>query len=219
MSFFSDQAGGGTPAASLKLHRIGDTCAGVIESIAMVDKKAYGTDVTELDSAGNPVKQLRVIISAQPDNYASASKALVDDNGQPIPDDGRRAIYIALNTNLSFRTAEALQALGSQYLERGLEVGGQFGVRYAEDIPTNKGNPARGHQVFYKPPAQSSGAMFATQAQPQQQPAPQGPPPGFAPQPQGAQGAWPPAQPQQPAPATQDPWQAQPQGYSAEPPF
>lgn len=213
MSFFEDQAGGGTPAASLKLRTIGTHFAGTIESFAEVDQKKYNSNEYEVDAAGNRRKQLRIVLQGAPDNYATVSNPLTDENGQVAPDDGRRAVYVPKNTNLSYAIAGALQALGPDMLRRGLEVGGQLAIRYSEDIPTDKGNPARGHEVRYKAPALSTG-QWQDQAQPQpvapqvaQPPAPAyTPPPVQAPQPVAPQPAYtpPPAQAPQPqaAPTT-----------------
>ena len=208
MSYFSDQAGGGVAAASLKLAAPGASFSGTIESIAEVDKKKYNQGMPsqeyELDAAGNRKRQLRVIIQGRPDGWASTGKPLLDETtGQQMVDDGRRALYAAKGTNVSFRIADALLELGQHVLEKGLEVGGQFAIRRVADLPTPNG-AAHQHEVKYAPPAPSSGAFFDGQQQaPVQQQAPQ--------QPQYAQPA-PPQAPQQPqyAPPAQQPQYAQP---------
>ena len=240
MSFFSDQAlDDGTPG--MNLRQINQRFWGTIESISEVPDTVYNENpnapkVPKTDSQGRPLTQLRVLVAGQPDGWASVGPKARAKIPADTVDDGRRAIYIARNTNLSFATAAALQeAGGPALLDRGLEVGGQIAVTYTHDVPTNKGNPAKGHLVQYKPPAQSSGAFFNGQqpqqapqyaAPPQQPQAPQyaAPPqqapqqPQYAPpqQPQAPQFAAPPQQPQQPAAPQQPAWQP-PQGQYAAP--
>ena len=245
MSFFSDQAlDDGTPG--MNLQQINQRFWGTIESISEVPDTVYNENpnapkVPKTDSQGRPLTQLRVLVAGQPDGWASVGPKARANIPADTVDDGRRAIYIARNTNLSFATAAALQeAGGPALLDRGLEVGGQIAVTYTHDVPTNKGNPAKGHLVQYKPPAQSSGAFFNGQqpqqapqyaAPPQQPQAPQyaAPPqqapqqPQYAPpqQPQAPQFAAPPQQPQQPAAPQQPAWQppqgVPPQGQYAAP--
>ena len=223
MSFFSDQAlDDGTPG--MNLQQINQRFWGTIESISEVPDTVYNENpnapkVPKTDSQGRPLTQLRVLVAGQPDGWASVGPKARAKIPADTVDDGRRAIYIARNTNLSFATAAALQeAGGPALLDRGLEVGGQIAVTYTHDVPTNKGNPAKGHLVQYKPPAQSSGAFFNGQ-QPQQAPQqPQYAPPQ---QPQAPQFAAPPQQPQQPAAPQQPAWQppqgVPPQGQYAAP--
>ena len=245
MSFFSDQAlDDGTPG--MNLQQINQRFWGAIENISEVPDTVYNENpnapkVPKTDSQGRPLTQLRVLVAGQPDGWASVGPKARAKIPADAVDDGRRAIYIARNTNLSFATAAALQeAGGPALLDRGLEVGGQISVTYTHDVPTNKGNPAKGHLVQYKPPAQSSGAFFNGQQPPQQQ-APQQPqapqfaaPPQQAPQqpqyappqqPQAPQFAAPPQQapqqPQQPVAPQQPTWQppqgVPPQGQYAAP--
>ena len=232
MSFFSDQAlDDGTPG--MNLQQISQRFWGTIENISEVPDTVYNENpnapkVPKTDSQGRPLMQLRVLVAGQPDGWASVGPKARAKIPADAVDDGRRAIYIGRNTNLSFATAAALQeAGGPALLDRGLEVGGQISVTYTHDVPTNKGNPAKGHLVQYKPPAQSSGAFFNGQ-QPQQAPQqPQAPqyaaPPQQAPaqQPQAPQHAAPPQQPQQPQAPQQPAWQppqgVPPQGQYAAP--
>ena len=211
MSFFSDQAlDDGTPG--MNLQQINQRLWGTIENISEVPDTVYNENpnapkVPKADSQGRPLTQLRVLVAGQPDGWASVGPKARAKIPADAVDDGRRAIYIARNTNLSFATAAALQeAGGPALLDRGLEVGGQIAVTYTHDVPTNKGNPAKGHLVQYKPPAQSSGAFFNGQ-QPQQAPQqPQYAPPQQAQAPQFA------APPQQPQQAPQQPTWQPPQG-------
>lgn len=231
MSFFEDQQGGGPAAASLKLAQIGASFFGVVEHISTGWKSKYNANPNaqrenELGPDGQPIPELRVVVAGQPDNYATATKPLVNEQGQALPDDGRRTVYIAKGTNISFATAAALKEISPQGGPlKDLEVGGKFGVMYEKDIPTQNGNPARGHVVRYQAPAPNSGGFFGGQAQqapaqnvtqtPQfqqaaqqqgfQQPPVQNPPqqgwqqPQTQPQPNGwpTQGAQQPAAPQQ----------------------
>lgn len=82
-----------------------------------------------------------------------------------------------------------------------LEKGGMLAVQFSATKPTDKGNDQKLYVAQYRPPAPpaqqpgASGVGDLLGGQPQQsyqQPAPQAPPPGFAPQPQVYQ---------QPAPA------------------
>jgi hypothetical protein len=178
VSFFDDQQGGGPAAAALKLHQIGNSFAGVIEHISTGYKSKYNANPNaqrenELGPDGKPVPELRVVVAGQPDNWASATKPLVNEQGQPLPDDGRRTIYIPKGQNISFATAAALKEISPQGGPLAdLEVGGQYAVLYEKDIPTQNGNPARGHVVRYKAPAPNSGGFFGgqQQGQPAQQP-------------------------------------------------
>ena len=242
MSFFSDQAlDDGTQG--MNLQQINQRFWGTIENISEVPDTVYNENpnapkVPKTDSQGRPLTQLRVLVAGQPDGWASVGPKARAKIPADAVDDGRRAIYIGRNTNLSFATAAALQeAGGPALLDRGLEVGGQVAVTYTHDVPTNKGNPAKGHLVQYKPPAQSSGAFFNGQ-QPQQAPQqPQAPqyaappqqaqapqfaaPPQQPQQPAAPQYAAPPQQPQQPAAPQQPAWQppqgVPPQGQYAAP--
>lgn len=175
MSFFDDQEGGGGPAAAvLKLSHIGAAFQGVIEHIGKGYKSKYNANPNaqrenELDAEGKPIPELRIVVAGTPDNYATATKPLVSkETGQPLPDDGRRLIYIAKGTNISFRTHDALKEVSGGGPLRDLEVGGRYAVRYAEDIPTQNGNPARGHQVAYQLPPANAGGFFGGQGQPTQ---------------------------------------------------
>lgn len=216
MSFFDDQQGSGPAAASLKLAQVGMSFIGTIEHISNGWKSKYNPNPAaprenELGPDGQPIPELRVVVAGQPDGYATASKPLMNEQGQPQPDDGRRMVYIAKGTNISFATAAALKEVSPQGGPlKDLEVGGQFAVLYEKDIQTASG-AARGHLVRYVLPAPNSGGFFGGQTQQapaappqaQQAPAPQ----QFAPQ-QAA-----PAQqfaPQQPAaPAQQQGWPGQ----------
>ena len=192
--FFTGQAGGGAPVASWKPRYIGDGIAGPITDLSYVPKKKYNTDDVELDPAGNKVQQLRVTIQAQPDNYATAAKPLVDDETKmPIPDDGKRAIYIARDTNISFATARALAV----HQLDDLQVGATFTVQLKGEIDVGKGNPAKDHEVWYTPAPQGAGFGQFQQQQQQQPPAQQAAPQQYQ-QPAPQQAA--PQQYQQPAP-------------------
>jgi len=201
VSFFDDQQGGGPAAAPLKLHQIGNSFSGVIENISTGWKSKYSANPNaqrenELGPDGKPIPELRVVVAGQPDNWASASKPLLNEQGQPQPDDGRRTIYIPKGQNISFATAAALKEISPQGGPLAdLEVGGRYAVLYEKDIPTQNGNPARGHVVRYQAPAPNSGGFFGGQ----QQAAPQQQPQATA---QAQQQAWG-GQPQQAAPAQQ----------------
>lgn len=221
MSFFEDQQGGGPAAASLKLAQIGASFFGVVEHISTGWKSKYNANPNaqrenELGPDGQPIPELRVVVAGQPDNYATATKPLVNEQGQALPDDGRRTVYIAKGTNISFATAAALKEVSPQGGPlKDLEVGGKFGVMYEKDIPTQNGNPARGHVVRYQVPAPNSGGFFGGQQGAAPAQAQQAPQQGFqqqqvAPQ-QGFQGQ-PVAQPQ-PGQWQQPQTQPQPGGW------
>lgn len=206
MSFFDDQQGSGPAAASLKLPQVGAAFQGVIEHISTGWKSKYNPNPNaprenEVGPDGQPIPELRVVVAGTPDNYATASKPLMNEQGQPQPDDGRRMVYIAKGTNISFATAAALKEISPQGGPlKDLEVGGRFAVLYEKDISTANG-AARGHLVRYQAPAPNSGGFFGGQAQqapaPTQQAAPQQ---GFqgqpAAQPQAGQWQQPQTQPQ-----------------------
>lgn len=215
MGFFDDQQGSGPAAASLKLAQVGMSFFGVIEHISTGWKSKYNPNPAaprenEVGPDGQPIPELRVVVAGTPDNYTTASKPLVNEQGQPMPDDGRRMVYIPKGTNISFATAAALKEVSPQGGPlKDLEVGGQFGVLYEKDISTANG-AARGHVVRYKAPAPNSGGFFGGQAQ--QTPAPtQQPQQQMAPQ-QGFQGQ-PVAQPQQQGQWQQPQTQPQPNGW------
>lgn len=52
------------------------------------------------------------------------------------------------------RLASAIKAACTEAGAEGLRKGGRLGVAYTEDIPTDKGNPAKGYRAKYEPPAQ-----------------------------------------------------------------
>jgi len=184
--------------------------------------KADGTGDVKKDAAGNPVPQLVVILQSDPNGYANVTKPLVDENGQQIPDDGRRALYIEKNQNISFAVARALQAHGLD----DVEVGGKIWVKWDSNGTSRGGNEFRVYEAGYQPAPQTSGFGFGdqqAQAQPvqgqtfQSHAQPQYAPPVQQGQPVAAPYQAPPqAQP----PAQQaDPWATPPQAPPAQPTY
>jgi hypothetical protein len=204
MGFFSDQAGGsGTPTASWKVHQCGDMVVGTIVETSVGKAFEYAKDgkgKAKVGADGNPIPKLTIVLdTGKPDNYASATKVLTDENGQVVPDDGRRAVHAEKGTNISFAIARALQ----EHDMDDVEVGGQLWVRYTEDGTSNSGFTFRIYEAGYKPAPKTSGFGFADQQQAPQQQQQYAPPPQpqqqYAPPPQA------PVAPPQAPPAQQAP--------------
>lgn len=224
--FFANE-GSGVEAASYKARGVGDGLMATIKEIRQLDYYPFGEDKPEVKSDGTIRQQLRIIVEGPIDNYATASKPLADGLGNPLPDTGLRAIYAPSGTNISGAIKAAIVAAGA----RGLDEGGQLGVKLVEERPSGKGNPLKVWEAKYIPPAAGAGFDFgagqqqgAPAAQPPaqqwQQPAPQAAPqqqwqqpapPQAQPQQQWAQPQAPVAQPPAAAPQGQAPWGQQPQ--------
>jgi len=167
-----------------------------------------GNGPEKKDAAGNPVPQLVIVVQATPDNYATATKPLVDETGQQLPDDGRRALYVEKGQNISFAIARALQAHDLD----DVQIGGKIWVKWE----SNGKNPSTGYEfrqyeAGYQPAPQTSGFGFGDQqAAPvqgqtyQPQPPAQPAPPVQQGQPVAAQYA-PPQQPAFSAPSQAQP--------------
>lgn len=203
--FFANE-GSGVDAASYKARGVGDGFMAKIKEIRQIDYYPFGEDKPEVRSDGSIRQQLRIIVEGVPDNYATASKPVVDGVGNPLPDSGLRAVYAPSGTNISGAIKSAIVAAGA----RGLDEGGQLGLKLAEERPSGKGNPLKVWEAKYIPPAASANFDFGAgqqqaappaQQQAWQQPAPQqaAPPVQQPPQQQWAQPAAPVAAPQQQA--------------------
>lgn len=120
----------GSPSAdAFRFNTIGDTVTGTIVYA--------GTRQRENRFNGNDENILHIVLAT---------------------DDGDRSIYPVIDTNvggdgypsrMARAIADAVRAAG----ETRLAEGGRLVVRYNEDIPTDKGNPAKGFVAQYKPPA------------------------------------------------------------------
>lgn len=211
--FFANE-GAGLDAPGFKPRGVGDGVMGEIKEIRQVDYYKFGEQVPEVLANGSTRQQLRVVVQGPIDNYATTSgKSLpVDGAGNVLPDTGLRTVFLPSGSNISGAVKAACITAGA----RGLDEGGQLGVKLVEEKDTGKGNPLKIWEAKYVAPAASSGFDFgagqqqgAPAAQPQQQwqqPAPQA-----APQQQWQQPAAPVAQPQQQ-------WAQQPQAPVAQPP-
>lgn len=189
MGYFSDQKGGGGEGiASAKLKDVGDMVAGVIVGTKFVGVTDYKTQQPIIDpGTGQQEQQLRIDIEllSGPDNYATALKPLTDEEThQVLPDNGKRAIYVRKNTNISFAIARALEANGLD----DVRVGDKVWVRHSSMGKTRNGSEFKEHEAGYQLAPQQSGFDGFQQAQQQapaagQQgyaapPAQPGPPPG-----------------------------------------
>lgn len=120
----------GAPSAeAFKFTEIGDTCKGVVTYAGkMVRENSF-----------NGLDEETLLITL-------------------LTSDGERAIYPVTNTNVNgdgyaSRMAKAIAAAIRKADSRTLEVGGTLAVKFSEEHPTTKGNPAKGFQAQYKPPA------------------------------------------------------------------
>lgn len=205
MGYFSDQKGGGGEGiASAKLKDVGDMVAGTIVGTKFVGVTDYKTQQPIIDpGTGQQEQQLRIDIELMngPDNYASASKPLTDEETrQELPDSGRRAIYVRKNTNISFAIARALEAVGLD----DVRVGDKIWVRHSSTGTTRSGTQFKEHEAGYQLAPQQSGFDGFQQAQQTSPAATQ----QQAPPPAQQQGAYDPRQAYaQPGPAQQQAFQ------------
>ncbi len=119
----------GTPTAEpFKFNRIGDTVTGTITFAGMKTR--------ENKFNGNDEEVLLIVLAT---------------------DDGDRSIWPVTNTNvhgdgyatrMARAIADAVRASGA----RRLEEGGRLVVRYSNDIPTDKGHPAKEYEATYTAP-------------------------------------------------------------------
>lgn len=205
--FFANE-GSGLNAPGFKPRGVGDGVMGEIKEIRQVDYYKFGEKTPEILANGSTRQQLRVIVQGPVDNYATTSgqNLPVDEHNNVLPDTGLRTIFLPSGSNISGAVKAACITAGA----RGLDEGGQLGVKLVEEKDTGKGNPLKIWEAKYTAPSKSAGFDFGAgqqqaappaQQQGWQQPAPQQAAP--------AQQAW-----QQPAPSQAAPPAQQPQQWA-----
>lgn len=129
--------GGGAPAA--KFPTIGTTVKGTVLNSEVTQQIDFATQKPKFYDDGNPAMQ--VVITIQTDERDPS----IED------DDGRRRLFV--RGQMRTAVGEALRAAGAK-----LEKGGTIAVQYAEDKPSNKGNPAKQYRAQYQAPSVQAAA-------------------------------------------------------------
>jgi hypothetical protein len=119
----------GPDGDSFKFGSIGDIAKGIIIHAEQMRR--------ESQFSGNVEEVLRI--------------SLETDTGDTL------IIWPVTNTNFNgdgyaTRMAKAIAAAVRAAGQRTLEIGGTLAVQYSRDIPTDRGNPAKGYVAEYKPP-------------------------------------------------------------------
>lgn len=144
-------SGGGK---ALKFNQVGDTYAGVIQSLKVTQQTKFPSGDPDFNKDGTPKKQIVATLSTS-----------LRDPSEP-DDDGTRNLYI--KGNLQFAVSKALKKHGL----KAPQVGGTIVVKFSGQEDTGKGNPLKLFEAAYKPAEPEGLEAALTQGQPVAQPAP-----------------------------------------------
>lgn len=212
-NFFDNAVRSGAPSA--KLSNIGDWVRGEIVDQFTVDRIDFATKkpIPDRDNPGQNQQQLVIVLQTELSGWANVAKVPTQDPSNPqspakdpSEDDGKRAVYVAMFTNIHAAVGRAvIEGTGSKGPVRN---GGNLGIKVINLENTGKGNPKKVHAAVYTPPA--AGANFFDEAPAQSAPTTS----PVTQQPAATQQSAPAAQQQDPwapspaasAPAANDPW-------------